>query len=219
MKSGLINDAKVKIAPEISQLKFSSQVSTKELQAVLNEAGDYSIREANGSPEMEKPELGNSSWLTTYKPILLIFGFVALGSAVASLGSENFLMQFMRYFMAGFFLAFSFFKFLDLKGFANAYASYDILAKLWPSYGFIYPFFELGLGLLFLSGIYPIQTYIATIVLMGFSSIGVIRSVLNRNEIKCACLGTVFNLPMSSVTIIEDLLMVAMAIFMLLSSI
>jgi hypothetical protein len=46
---------------------------------------------------------------------------------------------------------------------------------------------------------------------MGISSIGVIKSVLNKRKIQCACLGAVFNLPMSTVTIIEDLLMVAMA--------
>jgi hypothetical protein len=50
---------------------------------------------------------------------------------------------------------------------------------------------------------------------MGFSSIGVIQSVLNKKKIQCACLGAVFNLPMSTVTIIEDLLMVSMAVYMI----
>ena len=59
------------------------------------------------------------------------------------------------------------------------------------------------------------QTYIATIFLMSFSSIGVIQSVLDKRKIRCACLGAVFNLPMSTITIIENLTMVVMACVML----
>jgi hypothetical protein len=54
-----------------------------------------------------------------------------------------------------------------------------------------------------------------TIIVMGFSSLGVVRAVMNKQKIRCACLGAVFNLPMSTITIIEDLLMVAMAAWML----
>jgi hypothetical protein len=122
----------------------------------------------------------------------------------------------MRSFMAGFFLVFSFFKFLDIKGFANSYASYDLLAKRWMGWGYVYPFVELALGIAYLVDFDPFITNLATILVMGFSSIGVIQSVMNKRTIQCACLGTVFNLPMSTVTIIEDLLMVGMALWMLL---
>ena len=113
--------------------------------------------------------------------------------------------------MGGFFLVFSFFKFLDIRGFAASYRSYDLLAKAVPAYGFIYPFLELALGLAwaFVGGTYRVA--LSTVVLMGFSAIGVIAAVARKQQIQCACLGTVFNLPMSTVTIIEDLLMVAMA--------
>jgi hypothetical protein len=117
--------------------------------------------------------------------------------------------------MAGFFLVFSFFKFLDLKGFATSYAMYDVVAKKIPVYGFIYPFLELGLGIAYLINFDPVITNWATIIIMAISSMGVIQSVLNKKKIQCACLGAVFNLPMSTVTIIEDLLMVGMAVAML----
>ena len=119
------------------------------------------------------------------------------------------------FFMAGFFLTFSFFKMLDLSGFADSYSSYDVLAKRWRGYGFIYPFIELALGIAYLIDFNPFITNITTIIVMGFSTIGVLQSVLNKRKIRCACLGAVFNLPMSTVTIIEDLLMVFMAIAML----
>ena len=123
----------------------------------------------------------------------------------------------MNYFMAGFFIVFSFFKLLDLKGFADSYSMYDIVAKKIKLYGLIYPFIELALGIAYLIAFNPIVTNTATIIVMGVSSIGVIQSVLKKQKIQCACLGAVFNLPMSTVTIIEDLLMIAMATISLLT--
>jgi hypothetical protein len=152
------------------------------------------------------------SWFATYKPLLLIAAFIA---GVSILTSNRSLHIGMNTFMASFFLVFSFFKLLNLKGFAESYAMYDVLAIRVPAYGYVYPFIELALGLAFLTGFNPMATNWATIVVMGFSSIGVIQSVVSKKKIQCACLGAVFNLPMSTVTIIEDLLMVAMAIFML----
>ncbi len=81
-------------------------------------------------------------------------------------------------------------------------------------WGFIYPFVELALGIAYLTSFQMQWTLIATIIVMGISSIGVIRAVLDKQKIKCACLGTGFSLPMSTVTIIEDLGMVAMAVLM-----
>jgi hypothetical protein len=126
-------------------------------------------------------------------------------------------MVLMRIFMAGFFISFSYFKLINLNAFANSYAKYDIIAKLFKTWGFIYPFIELGLGIFYMLNFSPFAINIVTIVIMGISSIGVIESVVNKKKIQCACLGAVFNLPMSSITIIEDLLMVAMAAVMLLA--
>ena len=117
----------------------------------------------------------------------------------------------MNIFMAGFFLTFSFFKMLDLKGFADSYAMYDIVAKKIKAWGFIYPFIELALGFAYATNFQPFVTNIVTLIVMTVSIIGVLQSVLNKRKIRCACLGAVFNLPMSTVTIIEDALMIAMS--------
>ncbi|NBO10845.1 MAG: hypothetical protein EBV25_04690, partial [Methylophilaceae bacterium] len=119
-------------------------------------------------------------------------------------------------FMAGFFLVFSFFKMLNIQAFASSYAMYDLLAIRFKAYGYIYPFIELGLGIAYLISYNPITTNTLTLIVMTFSSLGVIKAVLDKQKIRCACLGTVFNLPMSTVTIIEDLLMAAMALWMLI---
>jgi len=107
-------------------------------------------------------------------------------------------------------------KLLNLEGFATSYSMYDIVAARWKGWGYIYPFVELLLGILYLINIAPFLTNILTVIILGISSIGVIKSVLNKQEIKCACLGDVFSLPMSTVTIVEDLAMVGMAGVMLL---
>jgi hypothetical protein len=132
------------------------------------------------------------------------------------INNERFdVMQFMQYFMAGFFLVFSFFKFLDLKGFAESYAMYDVIAKRISAWGYIYPFIELGLGIAFCINYQPNLTNIVALIVMSISIIGVLQSVLNKSKIQCACLGAVFKLPMSTVTIIEDGLMIAMSATML----
>jgi hypothetical protein len=125
-------------------------------------------------------------------------------------GSET-----MRYFMAGFFIVFAFFKLLDIRAFADAYSGYDLLAERWHGWGLIYPFVELALGIAYLAHWHPTFTHWATILIMGFSSVGVMRAVMSKTKIQCACLGTVFKLPMSTVSIVEDVGMVLMAVGML----
>lgn len=69
----------------------------------------------------------------------------------------------------------------------------------------------------FLTGFNPILINTVTFVVMTVSIIGVLQSVFNKRKIKCACLGDVFNLPMSTITIIEDALMIGMSGVMLLT--
>ena len=93
---------------------------------------------------------------------------------------------------------------------------YDVLAKQIPVWGYLYAFIELGLGLAYLMNFQPMLINTLTFVVMSISIIGVLQSVLNKKKIQCACLGTVFNLPMSTVTSIEDALIIAMSGAMIL---
>ena len=158
------------------------------------------------------------TWLETYTPILLIFFYITLVTILVQLKNDSFdVMVWMRHFMAGFFLVFSFFKFLNLKGFAESYVMYDVLAKKIPAWAYLYAFVEFGLGIAFLIDFNPILTNSLTLVVMTISIIGVLQSVLNKQKIQCACLGAVFNLPMSTVTIIEDGIMILMSAVMLVT--
>jgi copper chaperone CopZ len=206
-----------------ADVTMDKHIQTSALQEALKDYPKYQLTEQEHlHTKPEKNIFGeqaeeSKSWIETYKPILLIFVYISAISLISSLWSGNFnFMIFMRVFMAGFFLTFSFFKMLDLKGFANSYTMYDIVAKKFTGWGYIYAFLELGLGLAFALNFAPVFINAFTAVLMTVSLIGVLQSVLNKKKIQCACLGAVFNLPMSTVTIIEDGLMIAMSIGMLL---
>jgi copper chaperone CopZ len=206
--------ADVKLEGQKAVITMQRHLSVDELQEAIGVNTKYKVSADAGQSNHHVTTTENTkSWLSTYKPLLLIAGFITGVSLLTSGGSAH---VGMINFMAGFFLVFSFFKLLDLKGFASSYAMYDLLAMKVPAYGYVYPFIELGLGVAYLTHFNLFATNIATVVIMGFSSIGVIQSVLNKKKIKCACLGAVFNLPMSVVTIVEDLLMIAMAGVMLL---
>jgi copper chaperone CopZ len=217
----LASSVSVSLNPQQVSLE-SSNLSLNQLQAALTAVGKYEISETKAA----KPVEAELTWLQTYQPLLLIIAFILGTSVLVQLGQHAghgmgaaaiSLDTTMRYFMAGFFLVFSFFKLLDIRAFATAYQSYDLLAAKWPTWGRIYPFVELGLGMAYLANFMPTVTNWVTLVVMGFSAIGVIRAVMQKSKIQCACLGTVFKLPMSTVTIVEDVGMVAMAAIMLVS--
>ncbi|MFL2584514.1 MAG: heavy-metal-associated domain-containing protein [Flavobacteriaceae bacterium] len=119
-------------------------------------------------------------------------------------------------FMGLFFVVFSFFKYLDLSGFQSSFRRYDPLAKAIPFYAWLYPFLELSLGVLFLMRLELQFALWLTVAILGITTIGVVKVLLSKKEIDCACLGSVLKLPMTEATLIENALMIAMAVWMLL---
>ncbi|HRD56946.1 MAG TPA: cation transporter [Ferruginibacter sp.] len=217
VKSSLLmlpNVTKVEVSKEkqSATITMDKHIALSTFQNALDKKYTITATEHNETAEQAK------SWLATYKPILIIFAYITTISIIAGTQHNTFhWMQAMNIFMAGFFLTFSFFKMLDLKGFAESYSMYDIVAKKVKAWGFIYAFIELGLGIAYATNFQPLATNIVTLVVMTISIIGVLQSVLNKRKIQCACLGVVFNLPMSTVTIIEDALMIAMSGIMLIT--
>lgn len=159
--------------------------------------------------------------ITAYKPLIVIVGMITLVTVVLMLKdfqSGVFMWEkAMANFMAGFFLVFAGFKLLDLSGFAHAYTTYDILAKRLAGYGYVYPFIELGLGLLFLVGNQSVPLLVATFIIMAFSGLGVVQKLIAKEAVQCACLGTLIKVPLTSVTVVEDFGMVAMTLVMLIA--
>jgi copper chaperone CopZ len=210
-----ITSVEISLEEKTASIYMSEHLSTSRLQDALGgQNSKYQIQTQTKYVSAESP----AGWFSTYKPILMIFFYITGITLLIQWSAGTFdYMSWMRHFMAGFFLIFSFFKMLDLKGFANSYAMYDVIAKRFPAWGYLYAFTELGLGVAYLNNFMPLVTNIVTFTVMSVSIIGVLQSVLDKRQIQCACLGAVFNLPMSTVTIIEDGLMILMAGAMIIS--
>ena len=205
-----VTHVEVSLQDHSTTITMDKHVPLKELQKALDPKYQIAALEHNEMTEQTK------SWFETYKPILLIFFYITLTTVLIQINNQHFdLMQWMRHFMAAFFLVFSFFKLLNLKGFTESYVMYDILARRFPSWAYIYAFIELALGIGYMIDFNPIVINTVSFFVMSVSIIGVLNTVLNKQQIQCACLGDIFHLPMSIVTIIEDALMIIMAAFML----
>ena len=201
----------ITLNPPLLQIETESQPNIEALNKYIAVAGKYLLQPSNIQNDMPS---GNS--LRAYFPIFLIAAYIFGVSIISNFHNGTIHWTgWMNQFMAGFFLVFSAFKFLNLKGFSEGYASYDWLARKWNFYGFIYPFLELGLGILYLGMWFPKIASIITIIIMGFSSLGVIESLLKKQKLRCACLGTLLNVPLSTITLIEDLTMVVLAVISL----
>ncbi len=220
-----VTKVSIDLAKGQADISMDKHVATSELQEALKDHPKYQLSadtdsHASAPSSAEGADLTTEAapgWLVTYKPILLIFAYITGITLLVQAYSGFHWMHWMNQFMAGFFLVFSFFKLLNLSGFADSYSMYDIVAKQWRGWGYVYAFVELGLGLAYLLDFNPLVTNGITFAVMSVSIVGVLQSVLNKRKIKCACLGDVFNLPMSTVTIIEDGLMIAMSAIMLLN--
>lgn len=203
----------VEVTRTTATISMDKHIALSELQKAIGAKGNYTISAEHHSEMAEQTK----NWFETYKPILLIFAYITVISFIASFHNGAIhAMHFMQVFMAGFFLTFSFFKMLNLSGFAESYVMYDIIAKRIPAWAYLYAFIELALGIAYAINFNPLITNTTTFIVMSVSIIGVLQSVLNKKKIQCACLGAVFNLPMSTVTIIEDALMIAMSGIMLI---
>lgn len=161
---------------------------------------------------LQETKESGSVWIT-YKPLLLVAAFIAGVTALIEVKDGAFdPMRAMNHAMAGFFIFFSFFKFLNLSAFADAFSTYDVIAKRSRGYALAYPFVELALGVLFVLEAFPVFANLATVLILGVGNFGVWLVLKRKGTIQCACLGTIFKLPMTKITLFENSLMIAMAL-------
>ena len=197
-------------------LSLNKSVNLKLLQNVIPEK--YIINEEIPFRETLNEINSDSTYKETklkqLKPLFLILFYITSASILLNFGDWNW-NDFMLDFMGLFFIIFSFFKMLDLKGFPVSFKMYDPLAKVIPIYGFLYPFIETVLGILFLMRIQIIFTLIVCLIILVITTIGVTKTLLSKKSIQCACLGTHLKLPMTEATLLENTIMIFMSIFML----
>lgn len=217
-----ITDAEV--SPQSGSAEITSRAEVEEalIKDAVASAGEYSVKAIDHAGISEGTSTGGTSSdpITTAAetpkeslyPLFLIVGFISGVAILIAVATGTWAIEsMMRHFMAGFFIVFSFFKLLDPPGFVSAYRGYDLIARKVPVWGWAYPFVELGLGIAYLLAWAPLITNGVTLVLMLIGAAGVLKALLDRRAIRCACLGTALNLPMTKVTLVEDLTMAAMA--------
>ena len=175
----------------------------------------YTILEKDFNEKSIDKEFEGKSKIQQLKPLLLIIFYITSASLLLNFKNWNW-NEFMLDFMGLFFIVFSFFKMLDLNGFLQSFKMYDPLAKRVSFYGRIYPFIETLLGLMFLMRYEINIALIITLVLLVITTIGVSKVLLQKQSIQCACLGTVLKLPMTEATLIENSIMIVMAIVMII---
>lgn len=199
-----------------AEIEMHHHISTDILQAALPEK--YRISEKQVSHQMPMTDFEAESqkpeWQQLF-PLFLIFGYISIASVLMNRSpwdADGFMLDFMGLF----YIVFSFFKMLDLKGFPDSFRMYDPLAKKVGGYALVYPFIETALGLMFLMRFQIEAALISTIVILGITTIGVTKVLLDKKSIQCACLGTALKLPMTKATFIENSVMIAMSVIMLL---
>lgn len=221
-----VTSAHVTLEPPQARIEATDDVSLAALQGAVDRVGSYRLTDAivPRTPPDTAHVAGAASQAASAAvtqpreslyPLCLIVAFIA-GTVMIGVLSRGPITAVswhgaMLDFMAGFFLVFSFFKLLNLRGFADAYQTYDVLAARSRPWALAYPFIELALGIAYLTRWNLTITNAATLALMLLGSVGVLRALLAKRRIRCACLGTALNLPMTTITLVEDLAMAAMA--------
>ena len=168
------------------------------------------INDEDFNPDTHSDVTVKVSKVKQLKPLFIILGYIFIASILLNYKDWN-STNAMLDFMGLFYIIFSFFKILDIKGFSMSFRMYDPIAKQAPIYGYIYPFIEVLLGMMFLIRFEINIALILTIIVLGITTIGVTQVLVSKRSIKCACLGTTLNLPMTEATFIENALMMIMA--------
>lgn len=162
---------------------------------------------------------GPSVW-KTYRPLMIMIAIIVIATAVTLMiiGTQGASLPsaISRWFMGYFFLIFGGSKAITWNSFAISFRGYDPLAKQVPAYGYVYPAIELLLAGMFLAGWQMMIGSWITIVILGITTIGIIRAIRAGETLQCACLGTWITLPLGWVTVVENAVMIIMAIAMMI---
>jgi glutaredoxin len=153
----------------------------------------------------------------TYKPVIAVFAMTALMALAASyaVSGNPFTVRAGEWFIAFSMCVLAILKLRDVESFSAMFLGYDLLARRWVPYSYVYPFAEALAGILMIARVFkfisiPLALFIGTI-----GAVSVIKAVyIDKRELKCACVGGDTNVPLGFVSLTENLMMVAMALWM-----
>lgn len=154
---------------------------------------------------------------TSYTPVLAVFAVAALiALAIDWLSMGAITAMVLPNFIAVAMCVLAMLKLQDVEKFSTMFLNYDLLARRWVPYGYIYPFAELGAGVLMLAGALTWLSAPVALFIGGVGAVSVFKAVyVDRRQLKCACVGGSTNVPLGFVSLTENLMMIAMAVWML----
>ena len=219
IQSGLKNQSfvtKANVSLQESKLTIEadSGIDINSLNSIVTTLGNYKLR-----PNTTNIFSEIINYFTSKKPIMIALSIVILSSLALQTSEETFSLNkwFMSY-MGIFFIIFSFLKLLNVSGFSMTFKKYDLISKIIPAYANSYPFIELSLGIIFLTQTQSILIYanVLTLIFMISQTVGIIKSLSKSEQIQCACMGSAVDVPLSSLTVAENIIMIAMATYMII---
>lgn len=178
-------------------------------------AGHTGHVHGHGTGETAIPKQPWTDWL----PLATVFGYILGLSGLLIVATDNSVTMLWPLVMGLFFIFFSLFKVIDIPAFAKGYQEYDLISRRWRGWGYVYPWLELCLGaayILALRAPNPLWLHIVTIIVSLEVCVSVAIKLAKRETFQCACLGTVLKVPLTKVSLIEYVLMGAMAALMAL---
>ncbi|WP_345317831.1 glutaredoxin [Ferrimonas gelatinilytica] len=161
---------------------------------------------------------GNSDG-KTYRPVVTLFGMtllMALGAAAVVEGVW-FSLRTFEWFIAFSMCALSYLKIRDVESFSTMFLNYDLLARRWVPYGYLYPYGEGLAGLLMIAGVLPFISIPIAIFIGGVGATSVIKAVyIDKRELKCACVGGDSKVPLGFISLTENIMMIVMGVWLLI---
>jgi glutaredoxin len=155
---------------------------------------------------------------TSYKPVIAVFAMTALMALAASFAAFGtpFTLRAIEWFIAFSMCALAMLKLQDVEKFSTMFLNYDLLARRWVPYGYVYPFAEALAGVLMITHRLVWLSAPIALFIGGIGAVSVVKAVyIDKRELKCACVGGSTNVPLGFVSLTENVMMVAMALWML----
>ena len=157
---------------------------------------------------------------TSYRPVAALFAMTALMALAASQAvyATPFTTRAAEWFIAFSMAVLALLKLQNVESFATMFLNYDLLAKRWVPYSYIYPFAEGLAGVLMIAGVLTWLSVPIALFIGGIGAVSVVKAVyIDRRDLKCACVGGASNVPLGFLSLTENLMMIGMAVWMVVT--
>lgn len=158
----------------------------------------------------------------TYQPVVAVFAVTFLMALTACVAMEGGLsiLRVLELFIAFSMCVLGILKLQDLQSFATGFVQYDLVARRYVPYSYVYPFVEAGAGILMIAGLFTWLAAPAALIVSTIGAVSVFKAVyLEKRDLNCACVGGGSSVPLGFISLTENIMMIAMAIWMIVKAV